>query len=171
MPGTTLALTVAALGIIGVPPVVGFVSKWFLGLGAVEAGMAIWVLPVLVVGSLRNAAYFLPILYRAWFYGPPKDWPADHVPAHRDRRCTALVAGNHRDSVPRRRSVCCCALQPAGVGRINRETRVRPVNGLFLIALVLLAATFGLRYAGLQSHTRRVRNQFFRRTFGGIELR
>ena len=81
MPGTTLAFTVGALGMIGIPPVAGFVSKWYLGLGAVESGAAIWVLPVLVGSSLLNAAYFLPILYRAWFKQPPAAWPGGHEQA------------------------------------------------------------------------------------------
>ena len=67
MPGTTIAFTIGALGMIGLPPVAGFISKWYLGLGAVEAGIAAWILPVLIASSLLNAAYFLPILYRAWF--------------------------------------------------------------------------------------------------------
>ncbi len=70
MPGTTLAFTIGALGMIGVPPIAGFVSKWYLGLGAVAAGESGWVLPVLIASSLLNAAYFLPILYRAWFLEP-----------------------------------------------------------------------------------------------------
>ena len=37
MPGTTLAFTTGALGMIGIPPVAGFISKWYLGLGAMEA--------------------------------------------------------------------------------------------------------------------------------------
>ena len=77
MPGTTLAFTIAALGMIGIPPVAGFVSKWYLGLGAVEAGAAAWVLPVLIASSLLNAAYFLPILYRAWFKSSTAPWPQD----------------------------------------------------------------------------------------------
>ena len=76
MPGTTLAFTIGALGMIGIPPVAGFVSKWYLGLGAVEAGAAAWVMPVLIASSLLNAAYFLPILYRAWFREPLAQWPA-----------------------------------------------------------------------------------------------
>jgi multicomponent Na+:H+ antiporter subunit D len=91
MPGTTLAFTIGALGMIGVPPVAGFVSKWYLGLGAVEAGMAIWVLPVLVASSLLNSAYFLPILYRAWFREPPADWPAEHIPMRRLETVGALL--------------------------------------------------------------------------------
>jgi multicomponent Na+:H+ antiporter subunit D len=57
--------------------VAGFISKWYLGLGAVQAGAAAWVLPVLIASSLLNAAYFLPILYRAWLKVPPRSWPAD----------------------------------------------------------------------------------------------
>lgn len=81
MPGTSLAFTIGALGMIGVPPVAGFVSKWYLGLGAVEAGAAGWVLPVLVASSLLNAAYFLPIVYRVWFKASEGDWPAEHIAA------------------------------------------------------------------------------------------
>ncbi len=80
MPATTLAFTIGALGMIGIPPIAGFVSKWYLGLGAVEAGVAVWVLPVLIASSLLNAAYFLPVLYRAWFKSPPQRWPVDHHP-------------------------------------------------------------------------------------------
>ncbi len=91
MPATTLAFTIGALGMIGIPPVAGFVSKWYLGLGAVEAGTAAWVLPVLVASSLLNAAYFLPILYRAWFKVPPVAWPAAHEPSDRLETAGALV--------------------------------------------------------------------------------
>ncbi len=91
MPGTTLAFTIGALGMIGVPPVAGFVSKWYLGLGAVESGEAGWVLPVLVASSLLNAAYFLPILYRAWFKQPAGDWPAEHIPSRRIETHAALL--------------------------------------------------------------------------------
>jgi len=71
MPLTMLAFSIAALGMIGVPPVAGFVSKWYLGYGALQAGQA-WVLLVLAASSLLNAAYFLPLLYRAWFVHAPE---------------------------------------------------------------------------------------------------
>jgi multicomponent Na+:H+ antiporter subunit D len=74
MPWTTAAFTLGALGMIGFPPLAGFVSKWYLGLGAWEAE-ANWVLAVLLVSGLLNAAYFLPLLYRAWFESPPAQWP------------------------------------------------------------------------------------------------
>ena len=74
MPLTMGAFSIAALGMIGVPPVAGFISKWYLGLGALEVG-APWVLAVLALSGLLNAAYFLPLLYRAWFRPAPKLWP------------------------------------------------------------------------------------------------
>jgi multicomponent Na+:H+ antiporter subunit D len=77
MPLTTTAFTVAALGMIGVPPLAGYVSKWYLQKGAIQGGEA-WVALVLGASSLLNAAYFLPILYRAWFNVPPARWPAEH---------------------------------------------------------------------------------------------
>ena len=76
MPWTTAAFTVAALGMIGLPPTVGFISKWYLGLGALEVGQH-WVVFVLAGSSLLNAAYFLPILRTAWFDAPPAEWPEE----------------------------------------------------------------------------------------------
>ncbi|HEV7367915.1 complex I subunit 5 family protein [Arenibaculum sp.] len=73
MPWTMLAFSIAAFGMIGVPPVAGFVSKWYLGIGSLEAGHA-WVILVLAVSSLLNAAYFLPLVYRAWFLPPAGPW-------------------------------------------------------------------------------------------------
>lgn len=69
MPVTMMAFTIAALGMIGVPPVAGFVSKWYLGIGGLQAGQP-WVILVLAGSSLLNAAYFLPLIYRAWFLPP-----------------------------------------------------------------------------------------------------
>jgi multicomponent Na+:H+ antiporter subunit D len=74
MPWTMSAFSVAALGMVGVPPVAGFVSKWYLGAGALEAGEG-WVVAVLVVSGLLNAAYFLPILRTAWVDAPARPWP------------------------------------------------------------------------------------------------
>ncbi len=75
MPLTMGAFSVAALGMIGVPPAAGFVSKWYLGLGALESGHA-WIVGVLAASSLLNAVYFLPILYAAWFKAPSAELAA-----------------------------------------------------------------------------------------------
>jgi multicomponent Na+:H+ antiporter subunit D len=60
---------------IGLPPVAGFISKWYLGIGALQSDAA-WVVAVLAGSSLLNAAYLLPLLYRAWLLPPPPDRPA-----------------------------------------------------------------------------------------------
>jgi multicomponent Na+:H+ antiporter subunit D len=75
MPVTMAAFTVAALGTIGVPPMAGFITKWYLGAGAIES-REYWVLGVLIASSLLNAAYFLPVLYRAWFAAPALAFPS-----------------------------------------------------------------------------------------------
>jgi len=74
MPWTMGAFTIAAFGMIGLPPVAGFVSKWYLGLGGLEAGVH-WPLYVLTASSLLNAAYFLPILHAAWLRPAADQWP------------------------------------------------------------------------------------------------
>ncbi len=81
MPLTMLAFTVGALGMIGVPPLAGFVTKWYLGLGALQADQE-WVLGVLVLSGLLNAAYFLPPVIRAWLGSRSRPWQ-EHLPSPR----------------------------------------------------------------------------------------
>jgi multicomponent Na+:H+ antiporter subunit D len=66
MPWTMAAFAVATLSMIGVPPAAGFVSKWYLVIGALERDNLV-VLTMLMFSSLLNAAYFVPIVYRAFF--------------------------------------------------------------------------------------------------------
>ncbi len=84
MPVTSAAFTVAALGMMGAPPLAGFISKWYLGIGALAQGQG-WVIGVLVASTLLNAAYFLPILRRLWLLPATRDWPAraGRAEAHR----------------------------------------------------------------------------------------
>ncbi len=77
MPWTMAAFTIGAFGMIGAPPIAGFITKWYLGLGALEAGQD-WVILLLITSSLLNAGYFLPILHAAWFREPPDNWPHEH---------------------------------------------------------------------------------------------
>lgn len=65
MPITMAAFTIGALSMISIPPAAGFLSKWYLTMGAVEADQLALV-AVLALSSLLNAAYFLPIVYRAF---------------------------------------------------------------------------------------------------------
>lgn len=66
MPVTMGAFAVAALGLAGVPPAAGFLSKWYLIRGALEGGQWPFVL-VLLASSLLNMAYFVPIIVSAFF--------------------------------------------------------------------------------------------------------
>jgi multicomponent Na+:H+ antiporter subunit D len=66
MPWTMAAFAVATLSMIGVPPACGFVSKWYLVIGALERDSLV-VLTILMFSSLLNAAYFVPIVVRAFF--------------------------------------------------------------------------------------------------------
>jgi multicomponent Na+:H+ antiporter subunit D len=70
MPFTFGAFALASLSMIGAPPVGGFVSKWYLLLGAMDAG-SLGILLVLVASTLLNAAYFVPVVYRAFFAKAP----------------------------------------------------------------------------------------------------
>jgi multicomponent Na+:H+ antiporter subunit D len=72
MPVTMLAFAVGALGMSGIPPVAGFVSKWYLCLGTLESGELVF-LAVLLVSSLLDIVYFFPIIFTA-FFGKPKEW-------------------------------------------------------------------------------------------------
>jgi formate hydrogenlyase subunit 3/multisubunit Na+/H+ antiporter MnhD subunit len=69
MPLTMTAFAVAAAGMAGIPLVAGFVSKWYLLIGSVEAGQAIFAGALLLSGML-NIAYFWPIVYQAFFESP-----------------------------------------------------------------------------------------------------
>jgi multicomponent Na+:H+ antiporter subunit D len=66
MPVTMSAFLVASLSIIGMPPLGGTWSKWFLALGALDAGHA-FVIAVLMLSSLLNVAYLLSVPARAFF--------------------------------------------------------------------------------------------------------
>lgn len=66
MPITMAAFTIASLGLIGIPLFSGFIGKWYLLLGGLEAGNILAAI-VIVIGSLLCAAYLLPIIRIAYF--------------------------------------------------------------------------------------------------------
>jgi len=90
MPWTMAAFTVGALGMIGVPPTAGFISKWYLAIGAAAADQP-WFILVLVISSLLNAAYFLPIVYAVWFKQPAGPWSAARRCGRLETRPTLLA--------------------------------------------------------------------------------
>ena len=77
MPLTMGAFTVGAIGMAGVPPLNGFISKWYLCLGALEAS-EIFFLVVFLVSALLDVAFLFPVVYNAFFK------PARNPPLHFD---------------------------------------------------------------------------------------
>ena len=66
MPWTMGAFGIGALGMIGIPPTAGFLGKWFI-LSSAVTFQDYFVLTVLMVSTILNAAYFLPIIYGSFF--------------------------------------------------------------------------------------------------------
>jgi multicomponent Na+:H+ antiporter subunit D len=65
------AFFIGSLSMIGIPPTGGFISKWYLIVGTVEAKQLAF-LVVLLLSSVLNAIYFLPISYKAFFEAEEK---------------------------------------------------------------------------------------------------
>ena len=89
MPWTMGAFAIGALSMIGVPPTAGFISKWFM----LQGGMASenWVaIGVIFASTCLNAAYFLPIVYRAFFRAPHTPTPAH--PEHGEAPMPVVLA-------------------------------------------------------------------------------
>ena len=70
MPWTMAAFALASLSVVGIPGTAGCISKWFLALGTVDH-QSLVLLGVLLVSSLLNAAYLLPVVYKAYFEEAP----------------------------------------------------------------------------------------------------
>ena len=77
MPWTMTAVTIGALSMIGVPPTGGFVSKWYILAGALQADNLVAIITI-VLSTVLNAAYFLPIIYAAWFMPAADSENQDH---------------------------------------------------------------------------------------------
>lgn len=98
MPVTMACFTISALSMIGFPPFAGFISKWTLALGALEAPaegtmgltMAGIAVGALLLSSLLNAVYYGPILIRGWF-----------GPTHGDPHSEAAHDASHQEPVVR----------------------------------------------------------------------
>jgi len=78
MPVTMVAFFIGSLSVIGLPPTGGFFSKWYLVQGTLQADQ--WpMLVVLLSSSLLNAAYFFPIVYKAFFCTPEEAMFEDRI--------------------------------------------------------------------------------------------
>jgi len=70
MPITFIAFLIGSLSIIGLPPMGGSWSKWLLIMGAADAGQLVMV-GVLLISSLLNVAYLLPLVGKGFFLKIP----------------------------------------------------------------------------------------------------
>ncbi|MTI95602.1 MAG: monovalent cation/H+ antiporter subunit D family protein [Firmicutes bacterium] len=71
MPITMAAFSIAAFAMIGIPPLNGFISKLVLAMGALDAGKWYFVV-LLILSSLMNGIYYLPIIISAFFGVSPE---------------------------------------------------------------------------------------------------
>ncbi len=79
MPLLMWCYTIVSLGLIGIPPTGGFISKWYLAVGSLETGIPgfAWAGPViLLVSALLTAGYLLPLTIRGFFPGADYDYTA-----------------------------------------------------------------------------------------------
>lgn len=77
MPLTIWCYTIVSLGLIGIPPTGGFVSKWYLAIGGLQSGIPVfrWLGPViLLISALLTAGYLLPITIIGFFPGSDFDY-------------------------------------------------------------------------------------------------
>jgi len=77
MPLLMWCYTIVSLGLIGIPPTGGFVSKWYLAQGALASGMPVfnWLGPVvLLISALLTAGYLLPVTIKGFFPGADYDY-------------------------------------------------------------------------------------------------
>jgi multicomponent Na+:H+ antiporter subunit D len=84
MPFSMTVFTIAAFGMIGIPGVSGFISKWYLSLAVLEGGHP-WILLVILFSSFLNSMYYLPIVIKGFLCaeceGSPNVMGRDSLPA------------------------------------------------------------------------------------------
>ncbi len=89
MPWTMTAFAVGSLSMIGVPPAAGFLSKWYMLLGALESEQ-IFAIGVIVISTLLNAGYFLPVVYAAFL--KPEKIDSNHPVEHGEAPIFIVIA-------------------------------------------------------------------------------
>jgi multicomponent Na+:H+ antiporter subunit D len=127
-PALSGAFAVLALAMVGVPPAVGFVGKWYIALGAVEAGA--WPLVVVILAStLLTLAYFARLIERMFFRAPAHG----EATVGREPTATGAAADGGRDRTPQHSS----------------RAPAEPSPGM--VAVVVLAALTALVLGGATS--------------------
>jgi multicomponent Na+:H+ antiporter subunit D len=91
MPWTMAAFAVAALSMVGIPPMAGFFSKWYLVLAGVEESNWLFV-AVILLSSLLNAVYFFRVLEKVYLVKGESDSPAEERSDERHEAPTLMLA-------------------------------------------------------------------------------
>ena len=94
MPITTWCWTIAALGLIGIPPTSGFVSKWELATGSLISNMGVLSVlgpVILIISALLTAAYLLPITISGFFPGNDYDYTTEGCEAGKHMTIPMIV--------------------------------------------------------------------------------
>lgn len=86
-----IAFSVGALSMVGIPPLSGFISKWYLGLGALEADQMPFLL-VLLISSLLNGFYYMPIVIAGFFRKETVEIQKQNVPLGAQVALIILIA-------------------------------------------------------------------------------
>lgn len=72
MPIVMICYSLASLGLVGVPPLGGFYSKWFIAVGSLETSLGVLkyiACIILLISAILTAAYLLPIMIKGFFVG------------------------------------------------------------------------------------------------------
>lgn len=72
LPAIFVVFSIAAMGMIGIPLTSGFLSKFYLGMAALEQGQWIFMI-VIIISGLLNAMYYLPIMISGFLKGAPRN--------------------------------------------------------------------------------------------------
>ena len=113
MPLTMGAFVLAGMSLIGVPGTAGFVSKWYLVIGALERDWW-WIALVIVFGSLLSVVYVWRIVEVSYFRSVPEGAPSGEAPLLMLVPTWGLVAASFYFGIDTRHSV--------GIARLAAET-------------------------------------------------
>ncbi len=77
MPLTIWCYTIVSLGLVGIPPTGGFISKWYLAMGSLKSGLPVFNVlgpVILLISALLTAGYLLPVTIQGFFPGADYDY-------------------------------------------------------------------------------------------------
>jgi multicomponent Na+:H+ antiporter subunit D len=132
MPVTMFAFFLGSVCIIGLPPMGGAWSKWFLALGAAQGGQ-LFLVATLMASSLFSIGYLMPIVGRAFFVPAPVDHHGDHHASDGHGDGHGEHHGEvHRFSFDLAPSFCLVPLTLTGLGCLVLFFLAEPIQALLL---------------------------------------